>query len=63
MFWMKTGCSLIDFDVIFPMQPLEFTKSLDFGTIYLKTTYKKMKIFNLNLENYFYEKKYLMNLK
>ena len=32
-FFIKTGCSLIVFDVIFPMQSSEFTKSLKFGSI------------------------------
>ena len=30
---IKTGCSLIDFDVIFPMQSSEFTKSQNFGSV------------------------------
>ena len=30
---MKTGCSVKDFDVIFPMQLLEFTESLNFESI------------------------------
>ena len=34
---VKTGCSLIDFDVIFPMQSSKFLKPLNFGSIWEKT--------------------------
>ena len=33
LFYNKNGCSLIDFDVVFSMQSLEFTKQLNFGSI------------------------------
>ena len=37
----KTGCSLIDFNVISPMQSSEFTKLLNYGNISRKKTAKK----------------------
>ena len=42
---MKTGCSLTDFDVTFPMQSSEFRKSLNCGSILKKILQKKPKYF------------------
>ena len=44
LFWKKTGCSLIDFDAIFPMQSSQFTKSLIFEIISKKTAKKTYKL-------------------
>ena len=33
---MKTVCSLIYFDLVFPIQSLEFTKSLNFENVLIK---------------------------
>ena len=41
IFRIKTGCSLISFDVIFPMSSIEFLKSLNFGYISQKKNAKK----------------------
>ena len=32
-FWIKTDCSMVDIDEIFPMLSSEFMKSLNFGSI------------------------------
>ena len=37
MFLLQFGCSLIDFDVIFPMQSSKLKKSLNFESISKKT--------------------------
>ena len=60
----KTGCSLVDFEVIFPMQSLEFTKSLKFGSILKKiTAIKKSEILNFHLKiDFFMDKKYIFYL-
>ena len=40
-FLIKTGCSLIDFNVIIPMQSSEFTKSMNFASILKRVHNKK----------------------
>ena len=40
---MKTGYILIDFDVIFPMQLLEFIDSVNFGSNLKKKCIKNLK--------------------
>ena len=49
-FWIKSGCSVIDFDMFFfPMQSLEFTKSVNFGSISKeKKLQKKLKNVKIN---------------
>ena len=50
-FQIKTGYSLIDFDMIFPIQSSEFIKSLNFGSnLKKKTARKNLKIFLKALE-------------
>ena len=44
---LKIGCSLMDFDIIFPTQSLEFTKSLKFRSISRKKKQPK-KIWNFS---------------
>ena len=52
--WIKTGCSLIDFDVFFfPMQSSEFTKSLSFESISKKTSKKEPYHFHFSHTNGF----------
>ena len=53
-FLIKTGCSPIDFDKIFPMQSSEFTKSLYFWSNSEKKTLKNiLKLFIFSPENRF----------
>ena len=49
---MKIGNSLVDCDVIFPMQSLEFTKLLDFGSN-LKGKCKKKDLNPIDLNQIF----------
>ena len=52
-FCMKSGFSPIDFDVIFPIQSLEFMKSLIFGS-----NLKKKKLQKRNLKYFNFPPKY-----
>ena len=56
---------MIDFDVIFPMQSSEFTKSLNYGSISRKKNAKKnLQFFIFHIKFYFYsEKIYIFQLK
>ena len=53
---METCNSLVDFDVIFPLQSSEFINSLNFGSN-LKKTEKKYKFFTFHLIMNFYHQK------
>ena len=48
---MKTGYSLMDFDIIFPMQSPEFIKSLNFGSILKKKAKDIPTNFNFSHKN------------
>ena len=56
---MKIGYSLIDFDVVFPIQTSEFIESLNFGC----NLKKKLKIFHFPPKIHFIDKKYFFNWK
>ena len=60
---MKTGYSLTDFDVIFPMQSSEFAKSLNFGSISRKKTAKEKRYIFLPKFCFFMDKKIFYNMK
>ena len=61
-FYAKTGCGLIDFDVVYPMQSTEFAKSLNFG--YFEQLQKKRNVFYFSLKNGFLcIKKYFFHLR
>ena len=61
MYRIKTGCSLIDFAVIFPMESSEFTRLLNFGSIKKKTAKKP---YTIGLKTDFYENKTIfLNLR
>ena len=58
-FWIKTGHSLIDFDVNFPIS--EFTNSLNFWKYFEKDWKKKLKNFDFHLKFEFIDNKYIFN--
>ena len=60
-FWIKTGHSLIDFDVILRIQSSEFTKSLNFRSSLKK--YLRNKIIFSRKKLFLWIKKYLTNLE
>ena len=60
---MRNGCSLIDFDVIFPIKIIAIHKITELWKCLKKAAKKNLTIFIFNLKINFYRKKCIFRIK